>query len=239
MKNLTALAAGINCYKSNEMPSHYFENKYFSENFEHATNKSYDKKEIPAFLSSMPNIEVGIFFEVRRQNVNHSEDLECYYIEHSYVFCKHIDSETVCLLRKDRNDKFSFMPNYTALNKYNSLDTSEKHTLTSKIKEPNLIGVFSEKKVIEWLTYCSDYITALEGFRSIVLNKVQEQQNAISSFIYSLNGKCKVEIFRNSTTIETKLFTITFNLDKSNGYLRSDIITNCTLLDVVKITNSL
>jgi hypothetical protein len=239
MKNLTVLAAEINCYKKNEMPAHYFENEYFAKNFEHGTNKSYDKKEVPAFLLNMPNIEVGIFFEVRRQNVNNSTELDCYYIEHSYIFCKHKDSDNVCLLREDsRSKKFSFMPNYTALNKYNSINSHARHEVTKNIKEPNLIGVFTEKKVIEWLNYCNEYLVALNGLKDSVLIKINEAQISINEFIAALNGKCKVSIWQNTTTVETAHFTVNFKIDKTTGYFSNEIQNKCKLTDVIKIANT-
>lgn len=238
MKSLKQLAAEINCYPVNEMPLHYFENEYFKNNFEHATNKSYDKKEIPEFLLNMPNIEVGIFFEVKRQNKNFSDELDCYYIEHSYIFCKHVNSENVCLLRQDsRNKKFSFMPNFTALNKFNGVSNYERREALKDIKEPNLIGVFTEKKVIDWLNYCDLYIEALNNLKNGISNKVEDAQIEVNNFIASLNGKCKVSKWDNSTQVETAFFTITFKIDKSNGYLSQTLRPNVTIADITKITN--
>ena len=130
------------------------------------------------------------------------------------------------------------MPNYAALNKFNSISSHARHEATKNIKEPNLIGAFTEKKVIEWLNYCNEYLAALNGLKDSVLTKINDAQISINEFIAFLNGKCKVSTWQSTTTVETAHFIVNFKIDKTTGYFSNEIQNKCKLTDVVKIANT-
>jgi len=240
MNNLKTLAAQDNLFLIDEIPAKYFENEYFANNFEYyKTKQNSHIKELPEFLQQNKNLECGLFYEVRTQYVNNSNEIELYYIENCYWCVKHKDFNfyTFLICNYNTKGKFYFMLPYTFYNKFHKISNELKKQATKNIIEPNLIGVFTDKKISDWFNYCNKFMNAYNTLKIEVDAKNNDLQSEIDVFISSLNGKCKVTKHSNRTYIDTSFFSVIFELYADQNYLSKKIEYKGGLDNVTKITN--
>lgn len=228
MKNLKSLAATFNLYQLNDIPD-----THKNYNFEHAIN--YGKRNIPEFMLSFKGAEVGLFYECK-QDTNY-QNTTTYYVEHSYILVKAVNSDIVLMLKSDRHNKYNFHPYYSLMHKYQNIAYSIREKGIKELKRPNDIGVFTEKKVNDWLQYCEDYIKALDNVYNEVTGKNNEIQTEIHNFIASIPG-CKFSTYQNITDIDTPLFRVRFTHYKDQNYVNKEITFKGGLSAITKIENS-
>jgi hypothetical protein len=242
MQTLKQLAAKDNLFLIDEIPANYFKNEYFAKNFEHYKTRKVNNIEVlPDFLANNPKIEIGLFFEVRTQLVNNSTDVDFYYIENCYYCVRHTDFDfyTFLLSGWKAKGKFHFTLPYSFYNKFYKISSNLKQQVTKAIIEPNLIGVFSDKKIYDWFNYCLLEKTAYENLEIEVNSKNNILQDEINAFISSLDGKCKVTIHSNRTYIDTPIFSVIFELYKDQNYLSKKIEFKGSLQTITDITSLL
>lgn len=237
---LKELAAKDNLFLIGEMPQKFFKNEYFAKNFAHyKTKQNYHIKELPEFIKNNDNLESGLFFEVREQLVNNSGELELYYIENCYWLVKHKDFDFYTMLTSSWNakGKMFFQLPFSFYNKYNNISNFLKSEATKKIISPSNIGVFTDKKILDWFNYNKDFLNAYSELKDNVDTKNNELQSEIDNFICALNGKCKISIHDNSTYINTDIFEVTFQIFKDQNYLSKKINFKGGLNEIISITN--
>lgn len=225
-------AAKWGYYQFHNLPADALNDKWFKE--KHINSNSFIAPELPDYFNKC-KYEIGFFVEVRAQKNAFTGDIELWYID-SKAFLLFDDSlDFPVMLRKDsRTNKYSFYPVYPLVNR---LQVNSNYRLREKfvkeVKEPHMIGVFTDKKVLDWINYCNEYITALENASDSIEKKKAENLAKIESVIESLPG-CKVTRGNGRTWVETKLFEITFELQESGTYLKQDIKFRGNLSDIVK-----
>lgn len=229
MKTLDQLAKEFNLYRPDNIPAIYRNN----DNFEHRIKIGH--KEIPEFLTSLKGYEAGLYYECK-QDTNY-EGIVTYYVDHAHILLRENNSELVVMLMNNKG-KFYFHPYYDILRKYNSISHYMRDETLKSLKEPNLIGSFTEKKVKDWLFYCHMYIIVLDSLYDSVNDKNQKIEEEIKAFCDSLPG-AKISENRNVTYIETHLFSVRFEHIKEERYLKKDIRFNGDLSDIILITNEL
>jgi hypothetical protein len=242
MQTLKQLAAQDNLFLITEIPAMYFENEYFKNNFEHYKTKKVSYIEtLPDFLTKNPKIEIGLFYEVRTQLVNNSNELDLYYIENCYWCVKHVDFDfyTFLVCNYNTKGKFYFQLPYSFYNKFYKISNHLRKECTKGIVEPNLIGVFNDKKVIDWFNYCLLEKNAYINLEKQVNAKNNTLQSEIDTFISSLNGKCKVTIHGNRTYVDTSIFSVIFELFAAENYLSKKIEFKGNFETIAKITSLL
>jgi hypothetical protein len=230
MSTLKSLAQKFNLYTSSDLPDVY--KKYYNEMCE---NTQVTKVKVPDL--EYPDFDLDLFFECRVQDAGTNKEL--YYIERYYIIVKHKSSDVLFMLMTNNQGKFYLHPYYGQSYKYNGIDPYKKNELLSTIKEPHYIGVFSERKLVDWVKYGIQYMATLESLYIQVNEANEAHKKNIDLFISSLNGDCKINHYDNSWHITTKLFDVTFNLDKRNGYLSHNIIFKGGLTSVAEIVNKL
>jgi len=232
MKNLNEIASQYNLFQSNKIPKDWIE--YWDNNM-----NDYQKSKgivLPQFIVENKNFEIGLFFECKIQDAG--TDKEFKYIDNNYILVKYIHSETICIVKyESRSKKYILNPLYNLYSKYYNVLGSMRNEVYKSVNSPNLIGVFTEKKLIDWVTYCTDLVNAFESKYNEVNNKINDGQIEIDNFIKSLDGKnAKIERFKNKTYIETNLFYISLTLDSQSGYLSNEIRYKGGLKDIIEIT---
>jgi hypothetical protein len=237
---IETLAANFNLFTTENLPEKF--KAYYNERIE--TNE-YKKNVglIPEFILNNSNYESGIFWECRIQDEGTKK--ECYYIEHSYKLVLKKDSSTLLMLMSNYNTKgkFCLHPYFGELRSLeNKIDSYKKRYEIEKLKKPCLIGVFSEKKLNDWVNYCNDYINTLKALNNEISEKNKVAEKEINDFINSLNGKCTVRVWEakyndyKSWCIETELFEVNFKLTEESGYLQQEIKFKGNLNNVAAIT---
>jgi hypothetical protein len=218
------LAANYKFFTPDTIPATYFEDEYFRANYDNKINSPYNRKKIPEFLLNSEIFEIGEFCEIGETLKNFTNEHDFFFIEDFkiLVYCKSADN--LMLLQKDwKVEKYTFFPIYNIVNVITrNLNTSQYNEYTKKINTPNTIGVFTDKKVLAWVNYCNEYINALKQCETDILSKKNDNQLKIDSTIDALPG-CKVERWKNYTTLKTDLFEIEFSLQNNGEYLSTKI----------------
>lgn len=239
MKNLNEVAAKFNLFTFDNIPNGWDKSRI-----------NVDKKEIPNFLLDCKLIEVGIFWECRTQDSG--TDIELKYIDiNSRILLKSKTNEI--LLRLQGNNyqnpnKYWFCTDYSFEYKQITLQETEKsyivlyHTLrstaTKNLSEPNKIGVFTDKKVKQWLEYCENYSIAIDTKVSEIKAQNQNYRDYIETVITNLSTKTVTRSKDgNRIWIKTQLFEINFELDVSQAYLKKELRFNGKIEDIIKLSN--
>ena len=243
MKTITAnfakKASEYNYYTLENIPVNVLADEWFAKSYDFK-KELFAKNSIPEGLESIPDIEVYAFAKVNEQFKNNFKDEakehELYYIDHFYTLIYSEKLNLLCQLM-NRNGKYYLFPLYDVVNKlHHKTSYEQRKPFLSQIKEPNMIGVFTAKKINDWLNYCIDYVAKCEECLNSVTNKSSENQKIIDETIKSLGG-CNVHKYNNSTEIQTPLFRITFELLDNGAYLRKKIEYTGTIGDIIKIIN--
>jgi hypothetical protein len=214
-----------NWFKSEDIPKGWKE-----------LNKREGKFYIPDFFSTSNSYEYGVFYNCLSSTDYKGASYN--YIEGMEFFIKHIESNIVMTMRNHKG-KFTFYPAWFHMHKSNNISSHQRVKAIESVKKPNLIGVFTDKKMFEWVKYCENYINALNSALNEVEGKNAELENEIENFIKDLKGKCKVERWNKYTIVHTDYFKVEFSIDKSCGYLSKKIQYNGDLEGIVFLTNQI
>lgn len=221
--------AEINYFTPDNLPAEALENQYFKERLNGYLQRYADIK-IPEAL--LPFGAVALF-KLDRDTTGAGETL--FYVDYPGVhICLLSPAGNMCQLIS-RNGKYEFFPVYPVVNRlHRTTSYVFRKPFLEKVKEPNKIGVFTPRKVADWLSYCDQYISACkEAENSLLSNKAKNEQK-IRTIIDALPG-CKVRSYQNSTYIETKIFCIDFELCDNGNYLGQKIQFRGTLEDIIKL----
>lgn len=158
-----------------------------------------------------------------------------YYVEHSYIV-RVVDDLIIMLL--NYKDKFYLHPFFGNLHKYQNISIYERKRKLKNLKEPNKIGVFTEKKVNDWIQYCKDYIRLMEELYDEFEDINNEIEGKIQQFIESLKDK-EVTTWGDSlmqtTQVKTSLFYVTFVHYRDQKYLDTRINFRGSIDDISKL----
>lgn len=233
-KNLEK-AAKFGYYQFENLPEHVKRDSWFNERY--SNPEKWEKWVAPDFFNTS-KYEVGIFAKVRTQYKNFSDEIELYYIDYFVILLFDDSIDFPLIMRNDwRTKKYHFYPVYELINKLTlKISHEQQKPFLSEIKEPNKIGVFSDKKIADWVEYCRGYVLALEKCNNTITNKKTENQKYIDSVVDSMPG-AKIEKHNNYTIIGNGLFRIEFALLENGAYLQKKIEFKGTIEDIVKLHN--
>ena len=230
-KEFLEQAAQFGYYTPDNVPEHIMNDPYFKGNFSNYLER-YERESIPDGLMSIEGIQVCVFMKLRPQYKNFTEfrEVELYYCDYTNIFVFFNETKDFYMLTMYKN-KFQLSELYEINNKLNlKLPYYIKEKCISNIKQPNKIGTFTFKKLNDWRMYCLEYVKALEFANIEIDNKKAKNEKIIEDFILSLNGKCEIRKYHNITEVNTKHFTITFEL-YDNGNSMSKKIIYCGSLE--------
>ena len=236
--NFLKKASELNYYTLETIPQNVLNDDWFAKSYEFKTEQ-FNKIIIPNELKNIDDIEVFVFAKISEQFENNFKDEtikkhELYYIDNFYILVYSKKLDLICQLM-NRNGKYCFHPLYEVLNKLQYKTSYEQRKpFLNQLKEPNQIGVFTPKKVNDWLLYCIDYIAKSKECLNSINSKLIENQKIIDDTIKSLKG-CEVRKYHSSTVIKTPLFTISFELLNNGSYLSQKIKYTGTINDIIKL----
>lgn len=232
---LKALTADLNLFQLCDIPKEYTQQQVLNGSTWNCSEKVNNNYVLPSEI--LQKYEHGLFWECRKQFKNSEpKEVELYYIEHSRVLFLSPKGNLLRLV-KDRNNKYSFSLDYSHYRDIQNISHYKREEAFKKsgLKEPNLIGVFNDKKIIDWFNYCD---SEAELNKEIVLNandKNSQIEAEIKNFIDSV--KCNVSKWHDKTEVKTNLFTVFFTHDKKSQYLSKEIKFNGGLNDVIRLSN--
>lgn len=226
MKNLQESVKEFGLYQYADIPE-----RYKTHNFENRTGEGEGDGNIPEFLTKLKGYEFGVFYGCK-QDTDYKGIIN-YYVDHHYTLGKKADSEAVLMLMQ-ADKKYYFYPLYNTIYKYRGISHYIKEQALKAIAEPNRIGVFTEKKVLDWFTYNDQYLAILENVLGEINGKNAEHEKKIADFIKSVPG-CKVSAYEVKTWITTHFFQIIFTHNKAERYLSYEVTYKGTLTDITRI----
>jgi hypothetical protein len=232
MKTIQAIAAQYNLYLQSDLPKEY---KEYWDNRMNEYNKGL-KVAIPQFIVDNPNFDVGLFFECRIQDEGTEKEYK--YIEHNYILVKREGSDLICMLKSNNKGKYYLYPYYSLLRKFISdISNHETKEVYEELlrKEPNLIGVFTEKKLNDWFDHCQLKVHLFKQKYEEINGKSEESKQIVLDFIEKLGDKCTVKQHKNWWAVETKHFYVDFTLDYQSGWLDQKIRFKGKLQSIIDI----
>ena len=227
-QNIHTLAAKFNFFSKENIPAEFREYWNLSPRIrgEHII--------IPEGLKNLKNIEVDLFFKCVKEEEYNT-------IQGNYILVKLKSSDLLCVLNSYK-EKYRLHPYWEYIREAGlGLDSYKISKITNEQISPNKIGVFTEKKISDWVTYCENYINALKTAAQTVESTNNKHKKEIEDFINSLDKvkEVRVERYENRTTVYTPLFTVDFKLFSGSGYLEKKIVFSGNINDVSKILNKL
>ncbi len=239
MKNsnysLSELAANKNLYQAQDIPAKYRQdNDYFNHKTKAGQFSGKEWSEVDKLietLNSYPGIEAGRFFSVTEQE---NYDKTMYYgIEDSRILVK-ANNLDILLRLSAYKGKYHLSTDWSEDRIFTALHYSDRDKAIKELKRPNEIGVFTAKKVLDWVEYCRAYYSAMcDALRSNGNENAKIQAN-IDGWVKSLPG-AKVTRWENSTRIKTKYFDISLKHDKQSAYLSKSVDFIGSIEDVIKL----
>ncbi len=220
MKKLETLAAKYGYYNLGSLPEHVKNDKYFKDRPEWATEAFYDRP-IPEGLKALKTVQVGAFARVREQfNNDGSHDL--YYVDGFETLVLSEKTDMLLALRYYKG-KYSLHPiNRILITAQEGATYNQIRPYTDGLGEPNRIGVFTDRKINDWIDYCIAYVDACKKAAEALREKKQANLATVEDFIKSTSVK---NVQRNGkyTTVETNFFTVDFEMEDGGEYLRTKI----------------
>lgn len=192
---------------------------------------------IPDFFVGNKNYIVAVFwfaYDYSSLDGTHERGIE----DHCRIIVLDVRSEIVATMSVP--DRFGIKNTYTfhipqpAYKIIRSLSCSVIDKAIEGINMPNKIGVFSEKKVQDWLKYVRDYHVAIGKAYADVCLKNAQNKLKIGEFIAQV-GQCEAIEYGNSTTIDTKHFRVVFRWNTQDGTMFSSIEYRGTIEDIISL----
>lgn len=139
----------------------------------------------------------------------------------------------LCLLQEYRG-KYHIHPDWHRINKL-TFSSYEQTELLKHLQEPNRIGVFSDKKINEWLEFCVEKVRILDEYEAIH----KEKNATILAEIEEIKKIGKAGGYDNRTRIDTILFRIDLTHCPETAFLDKKITFNGGVDDVKKIMEAM
>ena len=232
-----AEAAKFNLFTAENLPEVYKSPQYLNgSTFEYIGRVERDLQNNILPSDVLKEFIHGLFFECKQQKRNFSEEIELYYIDHSYRLFLTPAGNLAML--KHHKGKYTFFPYYSYHHKWYNIEYNKrvKALEVAGVVEPQQIGVFTPKKVQSWLNYCDSYINCLYSFAAEAQTENEKIQQKINDFIEKSGGKAST--WGNDpkiTTVDCKLFQVRFNHYERSQYMSHEVTFKGGFLDVLDI----
>ncbi len=166
-----------------------------------------------------------------KQDTNYNGTIH-YYIE-SFAPFGTIHKGILCILQEYKG-KYHLHPEWQhERNSSFSYDTKRK--LLKDLQEPNQIGVFTDKKINDWLEFCVEKVRILEEYEQVH----KEKNAALLAEIEEIKKLGTFNEYDNQCTVNTVLFRIELTHNTKEAWLFKEIRFNGGVDDVKKIMEAM
>lgn len=216
-------------------------NLYTAENLPETHKEFYERQKknglssgdmkIPEFLE-----DHALVLYQAKEDKNYKDET-VYSLETHPIVAVISENGTICRLRKEwKSSRYRFFVYHEQTKAARVLDARKKTRIIEEhIQEPNRIGVWSEKKLNDWIDYCDKYRELINSIGAKYSNIHETHLKTVQAFIDSLPD-CTVRKQNGfKTFVDTDLFDIAFTHDKGVDYLRKEIKFKGTIEDITKI----
>lgn len=219
-------------------------NLFTAENLPETHKEYYDKmlkdnsyklgrNNLPDFFKNYKGCEIGTFYECRK-DTDYQKKIT-YYIERVYNLFLAPDSNYLLMLM-DYKGKYYFHPFYNYWHKYHGIGNTERNKVINSLKEPNKIGVFTDKKLNDWFLYCNELMRAMEKLYNSHNSKTNVIQSEVDTFCKRMREAGARITGENPWWIDTDLFSVRLTIHKDSNYLEKNITFRGNLNQVAKLT---
>lgn len=219
-------------------------NLFTAENLPETHKEYYDKmlkdnsyklgrNNLPDFFKNYKGCEIGTFYECRK-DTDYQKKIT-YYIERVYNLFLAPDSNYLLMLM-DYKGKYYFHPFYNYWYKYHGIGNTERNKVINSLKEPNKIGVFTDKKLNDWFLYCNELMRAMEKLYNSHNSKTNVIQSEVDTFCKRMREAGARITGENPWWIDTDLFSVRLTIHKDSNYLEKNITFRGNLNQVAKLT---
>jgi hypothetical protein len=242
-KTLQNIAREKNLFTADQIPTHYLQPQKIRGSLFNYSEYVNSVKDVE-FLEYIPkdilsSFTYGVFFHCYEQKKNFSDEIELYVIDRN-VSILFLTPEGNAARISSHKNKFSFNLAYFYFREFDSVSyhLRQKALNDSGIKEPNSIGVFSVKKISNWLNYCDAYHNTMRDLLDSSNDKNKEIESKIENFIKQAPG-CNVSKWDNKTSVRVKdLFEVVFEHNKTTCHLYTKISFLGNESDILRILNN-
>ena len=215
METLHKLAESFNLFTAENIPVLY------QESF-----KSYRKS------NEIPLKSFDIFYKCT-WDTNYKGEITHYYIDQQYCLTEYKGYlMMLCTNTKGQNYLHTYYGHENKLN----FNYQIKNDILKHIEKPNYMGVITDKKLNDWLSYCYNCISSLQAkYEAIqVVNKTNIE--TVENFIKETGCKVQKNNTGNEFWLTTNLFEVQFTLQLNSGYIDKKIRFNGTIQDIINIS---
>lgn len=161
-----------------------------------------------------------------------------YYIQSAYNFLLS-DSGTLCLCIKEygKGGKYYLYPYYGYRSRCNVMDIHRVRDAEAEVKEPNKIGVYSEKKVKDWMDYCDKVVAVYDRLLKEHSEKLERAKDEFASILSQFDKKHIVNLNEKdfSAYIRTQNFRVSLSVNFKQGTMEKEVTFVGDIGDVIRI----
>jgi hypothetical protein len=232
MKNLIEKAKEFNLFTREELPSMLFD---VQPNLNYSYREKIDDAKINLPSDLLNKYNPTLLFQVK-DSYNYKNEYDYTYLDHIYTIFE-TPKGNLALMRGDKG-KYSFFPFYGYFRLGDINYNTNRELKESGIKEPNRIGVFSDKKIIEWLNFVDLKIELLKSIKDRNTKANDKIKEDIERIKNEIGGKI-VSAYKGNTIIEKEGFLIEIEHDKSCSYLSTKIRYRGDIEKLINLLNRL
>lgn len=153
--------------------------------------------------------------------------------------CLLSDNGTLCLYRKEygKNGKYYLYPYHGYGARCYVMDNYRVRDAVAEVKEPNKIGVYSEKKVKDWMDYCDKVVAVYDRLLKEHSEKLERAKDEFASILSRFDKKHIVNLNEKdfSAYIRTPNFRVSLSVNFKQGTTQNEVTFVGDIGDVIRI----
>jgi hypothetical protein len=219
----------------------YYQAGNFPEDFQKV---SFRQPSFPDQLTKLPSeapgYETGIFYKLAIQDKDTAREYR--YAEEPQLLVSAKGSGLICWIPSGSySDKWDIYPITEQTIKFRNISRYREADATKHLKEPNKIGVFTDKKINDWLQHCEAKYNAKNELYKAIQAESNAHLETIKDFLSKVDAKVTERDDRNQVDffVETSVFSIHFFLDKNQAHLRKTVTFKGNFVDIINIEKAL
>ena len=236
-ETLNNVAKEFNLFTADKLPEIYKKTQMLNGtpfNFAERIERDIKSNRLPSDI--LKEFSNGLFFEAKEQKNSFSDKIELYYINHSYRLF-FTPAGNIAILASQKG-KYYFHPYYAYFRKWDKIEYTKRENALKKagISEPNQIGVFTIKKIQDWLNYCDKYINCMNTLVEEMSKENEKIENQINEFVKKSGGTfSRWGENPTVTVVNCGFFEINFKHYKKSQFMNHEIKFKGDLKDILNI----
>lgn len=236
LKKFNQHCKDFNLFTLENLPEILFETQCIRDDFKVNYTDKINSAKIETPSEILNDFGPVLLFEVREQINHFTKQTELIYIDHIYTaFCT--PAGNIAILRKPsyKGDKYEFMLHYSHYRQVQNIAHYKRERAQKEANhtDPQKIGVFTHKKVLNWLEHCDKEEILNAKIVEQANDKNKEIEAQIKDFATRSGGT--VTAWHDNTQVKCKYFTVIFEHNRRDQYLSTKIEYTGSLNQIIKL----